>query len=46
MWVPARVYREENIEYGEDVGDRKVQIPKGEVSSGTNPRSSTFSVVR
>ena len=44
MWVPICIYGGKNVEYGEDVGNHKVQIPKGKVSPGTKPKSSTFSI--
>ena len=43
--MPALVDRGENVEYGKDVGDRKVEVPKGKVSPRTNPKLSTFSTV-
>ena len=45
MRMPILIDRRENVECSEDISDHKVQVSKGKMSPGANPKSSTFSTL-
>ena len=45
MWASILIERGKNVEYGEDIRDKKAQVSDSKVSPRTNPKSLAFSVV-